>query len=78
MSEDHHDPRFLTWEHREPGDDSTAVLVAHLINHMKSDLGEKDFKQIVAELALTLADSNHAFDESVLPPRPWRPAWSPK
>jgi hypothetical protein len=77
LSEDPHDSRFVTWEHRQPGEDSTAVLVAHLVNHMKSDLGEEEFRRVVTELALTLADPNHTFDEAVLPSRPWRPAWSP-
>jgi hypothetical protein len=75
LSDDPNNPGFATWEHREPGDETTVVLVAHVINYMKGDLTEREFKQIIAELARFFANADTPFDHSAFPSRPWRPLW---
>lgn len=44
-------PCYLTFEHVVPGDDGTVVLAAALINDMKSDMNEREFKGMVVQLA---------------------------
>jgi hypothetical protein len=57
--------RNATWEHVTPGDGSTVVLVADVINKMKSDLSENEFKSIV--IALAERFKGREFDESAFP-----------
>jgi hypothetical protein len=73
LSEDRSSPLYPTWEHREPGDASTAVLVGALINHVKSDLTEKEFKRLVIALGSFFSDNQKRVNPNVLPQRPWRP-----
>ena len=58
--------RYATWEHRIPGDKSTVVLVADLVNKMKSDMSEEDFRSMVRELANHFVGKQ--FHESAFPP----------
>lgn len=47
-------PMFATWEHRDPRSPTKAsevVLVGWLINDMKTDLTESEFKRMVKALA---------------------------
>jgi hypothetical protein len=66
-------PLYPTWEHREPGDASTAVLVGAVFNDMKTDLTEREFKRLVIELGAFFSGNKKRFNGSVLPQRPWRP-----
>jgi hypothetical protein len=68
LSEDKGSRRYATWEHREPGDESSVVLVADLVNKMKSDLKEDEFRAMVKALArhfdgLSFAMSAFPFDK---------------
>ncbi len=57
--------RYATWEHVTPGDESSVVLVAELINKMKADMSEAEFKRMV--LALASSFEGVAFDERKFP-----------
>ena len=57
--------RYATWEHREPGDESSVVLVADLVNKMKGDMKEAEFQVMVRALARHFEDQ--PFDEAAFP-----------
>jgi hypothetical protein len=65
LTENYGSRRYATWEHREPGDESTVVLVADLVNKMKSDLKEDEFRAMVH--ALSRYFDRQLFDESAFP-----------
>jgi hypothetical protein len=73
LSDDPLSPLRASWEHLKPGNEKTAVLAAAIFNHMKGDLMEKEFRNVVTELARYLSEQDRAFDTSMLPTRPWRP-----
>ena len=73
LSDDPLSPLRASWEHLEPGNEKTAVLAAAIFNHMKSDLMENEFRDVVAELARYFAKRNTVFDTTLLPKRPFRP-----
>lgn len=49
--DDHRHPFYLTWEHRTPRDEDDIVVAAALINDMKSDLTEDEFREVIIGLA---------------------------
>jgi hypothetical protein len=51
-------PYYLTWEHRTPGIESDVVVAAALINYMKADLTETEFRTVVEGLARRFNDSS--------------------
>lgn len=57
--------RYATWEHTTPGESTRVVLVADVINKMKSDMTESEFRSIV--LALAERFKGEGFDESAFP-----------
>jgi hypothetical protein len=54
-----------TCEHREPGDAASVVLVADLVNKMKSDLTVGEFQAMVRGLSRHF--DGEPFDESAFP-----------
>jgi hypothetical protein len=60
--------RSATWEHLAPGNESSVVLVARVINTMKTDMTEDEFERIVR--ALAKAFEGRQFDESAFPADP--------
>jgi len=64
-------PLHATWEHKNPGDPSSVVLVAWLINDMKTDLSHNDFKKMVRALASHF-DEARPFNPNALPKSWWR------
>jgi hypothetical protein len=64
-------PLHATWEHRDPRDPNKAsqvVLVAWLVNDMKNDLNEREFKNMVRALAARfLAPKVWRFNRRALP-----------
>lgn len=66
MTGTHGSRRYATWEHLVPGDESSVVLVTDLVNKMKSDMTEDEFKTIVR--ALTRRFDGESFDEHAFPP----------
>jgi hypothetical protein len=61
----HGSRRSATWEHVTPGDESSVVLVADLINKMKGDMQEGEFRTVVTALAAFFSEGS--FDESAFP-----------
>lgn len=59
------DHRYLAFEHRTPGDESSVVVTCSLVNRMKTDLTEQQFRTMVAELAKVFAGGS--FDERAFP-----------
>jgi hypothetical protein len=64
-------PQHATWEHRNPGVASGVVLVAWLVNNIKTDLREREFKAMVKTFAAFWDDESKPFDQAALP-RKWR------
>jgi hypothetical protein len=60
--------RSASWEHRTPGDESSVVLVADLVNKMKGDMDEDQFRRVV--LALARHFETPGFDEAQFPVDP--------
>jgi len=44
-------PRYITLDHRTPGNEEDIVIAASLINDMKTHMNEDAFREIVAKLA---------------------------
>jgi hypothetical protein len=64
------DPRYLTFDHRVPRQEDNLVVTAALVNDMKSDLAEEEFKAVVGQLASRF--SGGKFDESVFNLAHWK------
>lgn len=60
--------RYATWEHLMPGDEASLVLVADLVNRMKSDMTDAEFRGMVAALAGHFGGSE--FDHAAFPDDP--------
>lgn len=60
------DHRYLVFEHRIPGDETSVVVTCALINRMKTDLTEEQFRTMITELARYLSGSG-PFDERAFP-----------
>ena len=63
----HGETNYPTWEHLTPGDESSVRLVADLVNRMKADMTEEEFRGMVIALAAKFKEGQ--FDESVFPKR---------
>jgi hypothetical protein len=59
------DHRYLVFEHRTPGDEASVVVTCALVNRMKTDLTEDQFKDMVRELAKVF--DGGTFDERTFP-----------
>jgi hypothetical protein len=59
----HH--RYLTFEHLTPGDEKSVVVTCYLVNRMKTDLTNEQFRNMVTELAKVFAGGT--FDERTFP-----------
>ena len=64
------DPRYLTFDHRTPRQESNIVVVAAVLNDMKSDMTEDEFKAMVSQLASRFKGGT--FDESVFNLKHWK------
>lgn len=60
--------RYATWEHLTPGDESSVVLVADLVNRMKSDMTDAEFRAMVSALARSF--DGMPFESDAFPPEP--------
>ena len=70
LTDSHGSRRSATWEHRIPGDESSVVLVADLVNKMKGDMTEHEFRRVVQALARHFEAPG--FDEGDFPLDPSR------
>jgi hypothetical protein len=68
--------RTPEWEHRSPGDGLSVVLATKLINRMKTDMSEPQFREMVRALADHFAGA--PFDERAWPHRAPDETRSPK
>ena len=59
------DHRYLSFEHQTPGDESSVVVACSLVNRMKTDLSDDEFRTMVTELAKAFAGGG--FDEQAFP-----------
>jgi len=59
------DNRYLSFEHLTPDDEKSVVVTCYLVNRMKTDLTNEQFRAMVTELAKVFAGS--IFDERVFP-----------
>jgi len=57
------DPRYLTFDHRTPRQESDVVVAAAVLNDMKSDMTEDEFKAMIIQLAGRFKGGR--FDENV-------------
>ncbi len=58
---DRTDPRYLTFDHRTPRQEDDIVITAQLINDMKTDMTDKEFREMVFQLARRF--NGREFDE---------------
>ena len=55
-----------TWEHLSPGDSGSVVLAADLVNKMKVNMTETQFREMVLALAAHF-QTNQPFDREAFP-----------
>jgi len=70
VEDDPSDPRYLTFDHRTPRNESDIVVTAAVLNDMKSDLTEKEFRNMIIQLARRFEGGG--FDESVFKLTHWK------
>jgi hypothetical protein len=64
------DHRYLSFEHLTPGDEKSVVVTCYLVNRMKTDLTNEQFRNMVTGLAKVFAGGpfdERAFPEGVAP-----------
>lgn len=71
-TDDHRDHRYLSLEHQTPGNETEIVVVSALINRMKTDLSDEEFRRMVGALARKFKGED--FDETAFPKRNFRPS----
>ena len=64
------DPRYLTFDHFVPRQESNIVIVAAAINDMKSDMADNEFRAMVQQLASHF--NGDKFNENVFNLRHWK------
>ena len=64
------DPRYLTFDHFTPREESEIVIVAAAINDMKSDMSDREFRHMVIQLAKRF--SGGKFDEKAFELKHWK------
>lgn len=63
-------PRYLTFDHRTPRQGHVAAATAAVVNDMKTDMSEEEFKAMVVELAKRFAGGE--FNEGVMELEYWK------
>ncbi len=64
------DSRYLTFDHRTPRQENDIVVAAALVNDMKSDMTEDEFKNMILQLANSY--NGGTFDESAFNVKHWK------
>lgn len=70
VEDDPKDPRYVTFDHRTPRTEGDIVLAAAAINDMKSDMSEREFRFMVAQLAETFGGGG--FEEKAFRLKFWK------
>lgn len=68
--------RYLVFEHRTPGDEASVVVTCALVNRMKTDLTEDQFKNLIRELGKVFDGGTfeeRAFPDGTTPLQPSQP-----
>ena len=68
-------PFYLTWDHRTPGDECDIVVAAALINRVKAELTDEEFRTLVLGLAERFRDPSATVP--MVSPRHWRSTGPP-
>ena len=71
IEDDPDSPRYLRFEHRTPGDESSVVIASALMNDMKSDMDESEFREAVKQIYGKFFEGSK-FDEAVMDLKYWR------
>jgi hypothetical protein len=69
-TDDHRDHRYVSLEHQTPGDETEIVVVSALLNRMKTDLSDPEFRRMVSALARKFEGED--FDDTAFPDRNFR------
>jgi hypothetical protein len=64
------DPRYLTFDHLTPREEHDIVVVAAVINDMKSDMADVEFRAMVLQSASRFQGGE--FDEQVFTLKHWK------
>jgi len=51
VEDNHKDPRYITFDHRTPGQEDDIGIVAQAVNDMKSDMTDQEFRRMILQLA---------------------------
>lgn len=58
-------PRYINFDHRTPGKNDDIVISTALINDMKTDMSEEEFKNIVNELDRHFRNRKSIFNQEI-------------
>ncbi len=64
------DPRYITFDHKTPRKEDDIVMVAAVINDMKSDMSDSEFRAMVNQLSNRFHDMR--FDSNVFNLKYWK------
>lgn len=70
VEDDSKSPTYLTFDHFTPRQEDRIVIVAQLINDMKSDMSDREFRAMVMELAKHF--NGGEFNEKVFKLKHWK------
>lgn len=70
VEDNHRDPRYLTFDHFIPRKENVIVVTASVINDMKSDMSDDEFRTVVLQLAKAFGGGK--FNEKVLDLKHWK------
>ena len=65
-------PKYLSFDHKTPRCEDEMVVTCALMNDMKTDMSDAEFRRVVIELANHFG--GHPFDATVLQLRHWKRA----
>jgi len=70
VEDNHKHPCYLTFDHRTPREESDVVVAAALVNDMKSDMTEDEFKNMIFQL--TNSFNGGTFDRNAFNVKYWK------
>jgi len=70
VEDNHRDPRYLTFDHVIPRQEDEVVVTAAVLNDMKSDMTDSEFRSMIIQLASRFAGGE--FDDSVFDLSHWK------
>lgn len=70
VEDDCKNPCYITFDHRVPRQENDIVVTAAVLNDMKSDMDEDEFKAVILQLSRYF--EGNSFDENVFKLKHWR------